>query len=159
MNEAEMQSAALRRAQAGALGDVRVEIADWETAAPLVMPVRMTVFVAAPGVPEEIERDAFDALSRHAIARDRSAAVVATGRLLPDGHIGRMAVLAPMRDQGVGGAVLEALVEEAARHGLTQVALNAQVHALDFYRRHGFVEHGEVFMEAGIAHRAMQRAL
>ncbi len=56
MNEAEMQSAALRRAQAGALGDVRVEIADWETAAPLVMPVRMTVFVEEQGVPEEIER-------------------------------------------------------------------------------------------------------
>ena len=47
-------------------------------------------------MPEDIERDEFDAVSRHAIARDAAGAVVATGRLLPDGHIGRMAVAAPL---------------------------------------------------------------
>lgn len=151
---AQQQSAALSGA-----AEVRIEIADWARAAPWVMPVRLAVFVVEQGVPEEIERDAFDEVSRHAIARDRGAAVVATGRLLPDGHIGRMAVVAAMRGQGVGGAVLEALVAEAARSGMAMVALNAQVHALAFYRRHGFVEHGEIFMEAGIPHRAMQRRL
>lgn len=144
---------------AHAVQAVDVEITDWEVAAPQVMPVRMAVFVVEQGVPEEIERDGFDALSRHAIARDGTGAVLATGRLLPDGHIGRMAVLAPMRGTGIGGAVLEALVAEAARRGLAEAALNAQLHALAFYRRHGFVEHGDVFMEAGIAHRAMRRIL
>ena len=139
--------------------DVRVEITDWARAEAQVMPVRMAVFVVEQGVPEDIERDAFDAVSRHAIARDEAGAVVATGRLLPDGHIGRMAVAAPLRGKGVGGAVLEALVAEAARTGLAEVALNAQVHALAFYRRHGFVEYGDVFMEAGIPHRAMRRTL
>ena len=139
--------------------DVRVEITDWARAEAQVMPVRMAVFMVEQGVPEDIERDEFDAVSRHAIARDEAGAVVATGRLLPDGHIGRMAVAAPLRGKGVGGAVLEALVAEAARAGLAAVALNAQVHALAFYRRHGFVEHGDVFMEAGIPHRAMRRTL
>ena len=139
--------------------DVRVEITDWARAEAQVMPVRMAVFVVEQGVPEDIERDAFDAVSRHAIARDEAGAVVATGRLLPDGHIGRMAVAASLRGKGVGGVVLEALVAEAARTGLAEVALNAQVHALAFYRRHGFAEYGDVFMEAGIAHRAMRRTL
>ena len=139
--------------------DVRVEITDWARAEAQVMPVRMAVFVVEQGVPEDIERDAFDAVSRHAIARDEAGAVVATGRLLPDGHIGRMAVAASLRGKGVGGVVLEALVAEAARAGLAEVALNAQVHALAFYRRHGFVEYGDVFMEAGIPHRAMRRTL
>ena len=139
--------------------DVRVEITDWARAEAQVMPVRMAVFVVEQGVPEDIERVAFDAVSRHAIARDAAGAVVATGRLLPDGHIGRMAVAAPLRGKGVGGAVLEALVAEAARAGLAEVALNAQVHALAFYRRHGFAEYGDVFMEAGIPHRAMRRTL
>ena len=139
--------------------DVRVEITDWARAEAQVMPVRMAVFVVEQGVPEDIERDEFDAVSRHAIARDAAGAVVATGRLLPDGHIGRMAVAAPLRGKGVGGAVLEALVAEAARAGLAEVSLNAQVHALAFYRRHGFVEYGDVFMEAGIPHRAMRRTL
>ena len=138
---------------------VLVEITDWARAEAQVMPVRMAVFMVEQGVPEDIERDEFDAVSRHAIARDEAGAVVATGRLLPDGHIGRMAVAAPLRGKGVGGAVLEALVAEAARAGLAEVALNAQVHALAFYRRHGFVEHGDVFMEAGIPHRAMRRTL
>lgn len=137
----------------------RVEIADWARAEAQVMPVRMAVFVVEQGVPEDIERDAFDAVSRHAIARDEAGAVVATGRLLPDGHIGRMAVAAPLRGKGVGGAVLEALVAEAMRTGLAEVALNAQVHALAFYRRHGFVAYGDEFMEAGIPHRAMRRTL
>ncbi len=138
---------------------VLVEIADWARAEAQVMPVRIAVFVVEQGVPEDIERDAFDAVSRHAIARDEAGAVVATGRLLPDGHIGRMAVAAPLRGEGVGGAVLEALVAEAMRTGLAEVALNAQVHALAFYRRHGFVAHGDEFMEAGIPHRAMRRTL
>lgn len=138
---------------------VAIELADWDRAEPLVMPVRIAVFVDEQGVPPEIERDAQDALSRHAIARDATGGVIGTGRLLPDGHIGRMAVSRGARGAGVGGAVLQALISEARRLGMNAVALNAQVHALEFYRRHGFVEFGEVFMEAGIAHRAMRLAL
>jgi len=138
---------------------VDVEVADWTRARALVLPVRTAVFVVEQGVPESIERDAMDAVSRHAIARDASGSVVATGRLLPDGHIGRMAVLAALRGAGVGAAVLQALMAEAVRQGLTEVVLNAQVHALDFYRRLGFVERGEVFLEAGIEHRTMRRSL
>ena len=138
---------------------VDVEVADWTRARALVLPVRTAVFVVEQGVPESIERDAMDAVSRHAIARDVNGSVVATGRLLPDGHIGRMAVLAALRGAGVGAAVLQALMAEAVRQGLTEVVLNAQVHALDFYRRLGFVERGEVFLEAGIEHRTMRRSL
>lgn len=136
-----------------------IEVADWAVAEALVMPVREAVFVCEQGVPPEIERDAMDPLSRHAIARDAHGRVVGTGRLLPDGHIGRMAVSAPARGAGVGGAVLSALVEEARRRRMCEVVLNAQVHALDFYSRHGFEAFGEVFMEAGIEHRAMRRML
>ena len=70
-----------------------------------------------------------------------------------------MAVLRTARGAGVGGAVLQALIAEAARRGLPEVALNAQTHALAFYLRHGFEAVGEVFMEAGIPHRAMRRTV
>ena len=139
--------------------DLEIEVVGWDEAEMLVMPVRTEVFVVEQGVPAEIERDAFDAVCRHAIARDAGGRVVATGRLLPDGHIGRMAVRRAARGAGVGGAVLQALIAEAARRGLREVALNAQTHALDFYRCHGFEAVGEVFMEAGIPHRAMRRTL
>ena len=139
--------------------DLEIEVVGWDEAEMLVMPVRTEVFVVEQGVPAEIERDALDAVCRHAIARDAGGRVIATGRLLPDGHIGRMAVLRAARGAGVGGAVLQALIAEAARRGLPEVALNAQTHALAFYLRHGFEAVGEVFMEAGIPHRAMRRTV
>jgi predicted GNAT family N-acyltransferase len=82
---------------------------------------------------------------------------IGTGRLLPDGHIGRMAVLADWRGKGVGRALLERLLEEARLQSCA-LALHAQTHASGFYRRFGFVEEGPEFMEAGIPHRTMVRA-
>lgn len=141
------------------VGTLHIGIVDWPSAQARVMPLRMRVFVVEQGVPAEIELDEFDPQSRHAVATGADGSVIATGRLLPDGHIGRMAVDAAWRGRGVGGGVLEALVAEAGARGMAEVLLNAQVQALDFYRRHGFEEYGEIFMEAGIPHRAMRRSL
>jgi predicted GNAT family N-acyltransferase len=116
------------------------------------------LFVEEQRVPREIEMDARDAACVHALAYMQGRAV-GTGRLLPDGHIGRMAVLEECRSCGVGGAILERLVEEARRRGVREVVLSAQTHALGFYRRYGFREDGPVFEEAGIPHQAMRRAL
>lgn len=143
----------------GLQDDLRIELMDWCEAAPLATPLRHRVFVVEQGVPPDLEMDALDPSCRHAVVRNAAGDVIATGRLLPDGHIGRMAVAAAWRKRGVGGVVLEALVAEAAARGMREVALNAQVHAEPFYRRHGFAAEGEVFMEAGIAHRTMRRQL
>lgn len=137
----------------------RIDLLDWTQAAALAMPLRERVFVVEQGVPPELELDEFDAVSRHAVARAIDGSVIATGRLLPDGHIGRMAVDAGWRNRGVGGVVLEALVEEASALGMAEVVLNAQLHALTFYERHGFAAVGEAFIEAGIVHRTMRRSL
>jgi predicted GNAT family N-acyltransferase len=84
---------------------------------------------------------------------------VGTARLLPDGHIGRMAVLKAHRKKGVGAAMLERLIEAARARGEREVALSAQVHAVAFYRAHGFVEEGAEYEEAGIAHQGMRLTL
>jgi predicted GNAT family N-acyltransferase len=136
-----------------------VTIIHWDAARERALRVRETVFVREQGVPPEIEIDEWDAASDHALACTTDREVIGTGRLLPDGHIGRMAVLAEWRGKGVGSALLDALVERARARGIAEVALNAQVHAVPFYRRHGFVEAGEPFMEAGIPHVAMTRRL
>ena len=86
------------------------------------------------------------------------AVPIGCARLLPDGHIGRVAVLARWRRRGVGSALLLRLVDEARGRGDARVMLNAQVAAMPFYARHGFVASGDVFDEAGIAHRVMERA-
>jgi predicted GNAT family N-acyltransferase len=136
-----------------------LRLAEWPEAEPLVMPLRLRVFVDEQGVPADIERDEFDPVSLHAIATDAAGAVIGTGRLLPDGHIGRMAVAAPLRGRGVGAQVLAVLLVAAARRGHARAILHSQVSAEGFYARYGFRRSGGVFMEAGIAHIVMERPL
>lgn len=136
----------------------RIVLLDWESARAEASRIRMEVFVREQRVPAEIEMDERDAACLHALAYVDGKAV-GTGRLLPDGHIGRMAVLKASRALGVGGAILERLVEEARRRGMREVRLAAQTHALAFYARHGFVAVGAVFEEAGIPHQEMRCAL
>jgi predicted GNAT family N-acyltransferase len=137
---------------------VRIELLGWEAARAEASRIRTKVFVEEQRVPPGIEMDEMDAVSLHALAYVGGAAV-GTGRLLPDGHIGRMAVLRESRSLGIGSAILARLVEEAARRGLREAVLSAQTHALPFYRRHGFTPVGEVYEEAGIAHQEMRRGL
>lgn len=142
-----------------ARAEVRVELGAWVDLAHEATPIRHAVFVQEQGVPAAIELDEWDPLSLHAIARDGDGRAIGTGRLLPDGHIGRMAVLRAARGSGAGTAILLALMDAARERGHREVVLNAQTHAASFYRRLGFVEEGDVFDDAGIAHIAMRRAL
>ena len=132
-----------------------VRIEKWPTAREAACHVRFVVFVEEQQVSPEIELDEWDAASDHAIATDASGRAIATGRLLPDGHIGRMAVLRDWRGHGVGAAVLAALLERATELGMQHAILNAQTHARGFYARFGFTQTGAEFMEAGIPHVGM----
>ena len=138
--------------------ETRIELLPWEQARAHAAPIRSTVFVQEQGVPRNIELDAMDTQCLHAICFYGDQAV-GTGRLLPDGHIGRMAVLRAWRGRGVGGLILKALMDKARERGDREVVLSAQVHATAFYRAHGFREEGAQYLEAGIPHQDMRRRL
>ena len=132
---------------------------DWERARAAATPIRFTVFVQEQNVPPEIEMDEHDGQCVHALAFNEAGEPVATGRLLPDGHIGRMAVLKDARGSGVGARMLTVLTGAARARGDREVVLSAQTHALDFYRKQGFVEEGAQYLDAGIPHQTMRRKL
>lgn len=141
--------------------DFTIERADFAAEAG-IRRVRQQVFIEEQRVPVALEWDGRDAAAMHVVARHADGTVVATARLLadsPQGHIGRMAVLPAWRRQGIGSAMLQALLDLAREQGLQRVILHAQIRALQFYRRHGFEPEGEQFMDAGIPHRRMQRIL
>src|ERR1700740_464270 len=132
--------------------------------------LRRRVFIEEQHVPEEIELDADDARAVHALALEdaspaspaHSERPVGCGRMLEHGDyvkIGRMAVLAERRGTGVGRRVLEFLIEHARQRGFRRAVLDAQMHAEGFYLKQGFTPIGEVFEEAGIIHRRMERLL
>lgn len=107
------------------------------------------------GVPAELEWDGGDVDCAHVVARDRDGRPIGTARLKPDGQIGRMAVLPEWRGRGVGGALLAEALAFARARGMARVYLHAQVQAIGFYARHGFVAVGPEHEEAGIPHRRM----
>ncbi len=137
----------------------RVELGDWLTLQAYAAPIRLEVFVHEQLVPIEEEIDALDPLCVHAVSYDVQGRALATGRLLPDGHIGRMAVLKGARGQGLGRAVLTALVQQARQQGFGEVVLSAQTHAQGFYLRHGFVAEGAEYLDANIPHVLMRKLL
>ena len=136
-----------------------VTVCGWQDAAHDLRAVRREVFVVEQGVPEALEWDDADPVALHALATDASGHAIGCARLLPDGHIGRVAVRRPWRGRGVGTALLLRLVAAGQARGDRRAIVNAQVTAMPFYARHGFVATGEVFEEAGIPHRVMTRDL
>jgi predicted GNAT family N-acyltransferase len=132
-----------------------VENADWDRDQATLRSIREAVFVIEQNVPVELEWDGIDQACVHVIAYAQDRSPVGTGRLLRDGHIGRLAVLAPWRGQGAGSSLLQKLIAIATARGTGPVALNAQTHALAFYERFGFVAEGEEFDDAGIPHQPM----
>lgn len=135
---------------------VRVELVPWRSAERAAKPVRLAVFVQEQGIDESEEWDESDPVSTHALAF-LGEECVGTGRLLPEGKIGRMAVLKAFRRRGVGAAVLKALMGEAAKQGLNELSLSAQHQAVKFYRQFGFETEGEPHVEVGIPHQWMKR--
>ena len=127
----------------------------WQDEAPSLRAVRKTVFIEEQHVPEELEWDEFDPVSTHVLAISPAQEPIGTARLLPDGHIGRMAVLKTWRGKGIGSMMLKRLLEEARHHGISEIILNAQTTAMAFYAKFGFQVSGNEFMEAGIPHVKM----
>src|SRR4051812_37944783 len=117
---------------------IRIELMSWQRARSAASAIRFRVFVEEQGVPRAIELDQMDAACVHALAYDDRDTPIGTGRLLPDAHIGRMAVLEPWRGQGVGSRILESLMGKARERSDREILLSALVHAVEFYRTHGF---------------------
>jgi predicted GNAT family N-acyltransferase len=125
---------------------------------PVIKHIRSSVFTLEQGVPENLDFEGKDPDATHALVRDGNR-YIGTGRMLGDGHIGRVAVLGEYRQMGFGKSIIAALIDAANHLGLERVFLGAQLHAVDFYKKLGFSEYGEVFFDAGIEHIHMERKI
>ena len=127
----------------------------WQECAEILRAIRYSVFVEEQHVPVAEEWDGRDEAALHVLALATYDTPVGTARLLDSGQIGRMAVLREYRRQGIGSAMMNQLLRIATAKNMNNLFLNAQIDAVEFYRRHGFIETGTTFMEAGIVHRKM----
>lgn len=137
---------------------INTEQTNWDTAAKTLSHIRHQVFVKEQGVPEALELDEQDADALHWIAWGPRDKALGVARLVGN-KIGRMAVLEPYRNKGVGSALLRAIINYAVHNGLDSLVLDAQKQAVSFYSDNGFTPTGEEFMDAGIPHIPMSMNL
>ena len=138
------------------MSEIQVRLADWQQDNADLRRIREAVFIAEQSVSPELEWDSDDAEAVHFLALE-SGYPIGTARLLADGQIGRVSVLRDWRGMNVGGALMQAVIAEAERRGLTEQKLTAQVHATSFYERLGFTVVSDEVLEAGIPHVDMLR--
>ena len=120
--------------------------------------IRNSVFTSEQKIPEDIDFDGKDTDAVHVLIK-MEGRFVGTGRMLQDGHIGRLAVLKDHRGKGAGAKAVKALIDEAFRKGFKRVFLGAQLPASGFYSILGFKEYGSTFIEAGIKHIHMEKII
>lgn len=128
------------------------------------MGVRVAVFVEEQHVPFEEEADHYDETATHFVCKHlKNNSIIGTARLIQTGEnsakIGRVAILAEFRKNGVGRRIMERVELEAANMGISKLTLEAQLHAIPFYEKIGYQADGPIFLDAGIEHKRMTREL
>lgn len=136
------------------MAKISIRTSSFAAEAELIYSLRKAVFVDEQGVPAELEMDELDPVCQHVLAW-RDGIAVGTGRIAPDGRIGRMAVIANCRGEGIGHEMLIQLLQLGWNMGVDHLYLSAQCQAIPFYEKAGFVASGPVYEEAGIEHRHM----
>jgi predicted GNAT family N-acyltransferase len=119
--------------------------------------VRRKVFIEEQNVPPELEIDECDREATHFIVKYNNK-IIGTARLVISenkGKIGRLCILKEFRSQGIGLKLMNKIIEYSKEIGLICVYLEAQVHAIPFYGKIGFVAKGKEHMDAGIPHKTM----
>ena len=138
---------------------IYIRYANWLQDMKMIKHIRRTVFVNEQRVPEEIDFDGLDGSSTHWLAFGDSNIPIGTARMQKDGHFGRMAVLKHYRNNGVGKKIFESALTYAVEKKFPKVWLHSQITAVGFYKKFGFTEVGDMFLDAWIEHMLMTKEL
>ena len=132
-----------------------------QTEVDAALALRYEVFCVEQGVSLAEERDGRDDEALHLVVVD-DGDVVGTCRLLAEGSevkLGRMAVAPAHRGRGLAGELLVEADARARELHAQRIALAAQLTAQALYARAGYAPYGDVFLDAGIEHVMMGKAL
>lgn len=122
--------------------------------------LRFEVFVEEQNVSPELESDEYDKTATHVLAIDeRSGDCIGCGRLViknETAKIGRIAIKKSYRRKGYGKKICLKLIDIAQKVNVKDITLDAQLQVVGFYKKLGFKEYGNIFIEADIKHIAMK---
>ncbi len=123
--------------------------------------VREEVYIVEQQIDRSDEFDQFEDESRHFVAYvNNEPCGAARWRFTKDGvKLERFAVLPTYRKQGVGGALVQAVIDDIVNHpnySNQLLYLNAQESAMPLYARFNFQPVGDTFLECDIVHQRME---
>jgi predicted GNAT family N-acyltransferase len=139
-------------------GMIKAKIVNYDEYFRQIRNIRDDVFCKEQGVPQTLEFDGMDSEAIHSIVIDGDIEI-GTGRMLSDGHIGRIAVKKQYRGKGFGKIIMKILINEALNMKFSEVWLSSQYQAKGFYEKLGFIEIGNIYQEADIDHIKMKKSL
>lgn len=124
--------------------------------------VRIEVFVKEQEIDIDLELDMEDATCKHFALINDDGKVIGTCRLLDEGdvvHVGRVAVLKSERKNGAGKFMILEIEKVCKQLGYKKMVLGAQCSAIMFYEKCGFQAYGDLYLDADIDHRMMEKLL
>ena len=143
-----------------------IHLTDWQTHKADLIHIRTLVFMHEQSVSAADEWDGMDEQALHFLALSAAGTAIGCARVLLESdngktrfHIGRVAILKPFRNKGIGHQLMQAIIAHCKQTApLNQMYLHAQIERQHFYETLGFIAEGDVFMDAGIPHISMSLA-
>jgi predicted GNAT family N-acyltransferase len=132
-----------------------IEKVNWRHSKRRLKVLRDRVFVCEWRIPRQSEFDEQDLTSDHVLILDSDGSDIATGRITPDGEIGRIAVVSHHRGKEIYDVLYNALLEIAKDKDLDDVFVQCELNGVDHFQEQGFQTVGGVYMDSGIPRQKM----
>lgn len=139
---------------------------NWKSHSTDLINIRTEVFIQEQQVPITDEWDGLDEQALHFLVLSAKGEAIGCARLLSEisadkslYHIGRVAILKPIRNQGIGHKLMQFIIAYCKQTAPeNSIYLHAQTERRTFYETLGFIAEGDEFMDAGIPHISMYLA-
>ena len=139
------------------LATLKYKLYSWNDAKKILMPIRRSVFIIEQLVPEALEWDDWDNKAKHIVLIFNNTPIGCARLIYIDQivRLERMAIIKSKRNQGFGSKLVYEIIRIAKNKNIKKVIISAQIQALSFYQKIGFIAEGKIFKEAGIKHKKM----
>ncbi|MDG2252468.1 MAG: GNAT family N-acetyltransferase [Methylophilaceae bacterium] len=139
------------------LATLKYKLYSWNDAKKILMPIRRSVFIIEQLVPEALEWDDWDNKAKHIVLIFNNIPIGCARLIFVDEivRLERMAIIKSKRNQGFGSKLVYKIIQIAKNKNIKKIIISAQIQALYFYQKNGFIAEGKIYKEAGIKHIKM----